>query len=106
MFPPYTPSAAAALQYICLSFLYKKVKKRNNNNNRAATPKKTWWKKWWKNVVENKGWKEKWNPTRFFLQEKFLFGTFLFSTSTTLTPPLFHHVNTPLSTIFSTVGWC
>ncbi len=51
MFPPYTPSAAAALQNICLSFLYKKVKRINNNNNRAASPIFTWWKI----VVEKRG---------------------------------------------------
>jgi hypothetical protein len=43
-----------------------KSKEKENNNNRAATPIFTWGKIWGKNVGENTGGKQKWNPTRFF----------------------------------------
>ncbi|MFZ8842346.1 MAG: hypothetical protein ACO2PM_26135 [Pyrobaculum sp.] len=59
MFPPYTPSAAAALQKFYPSFLYKKVKRINNNNNRATTPIFTWWKNVGENMGERKGGKKK-----------------------------------------------
>ncbi len=103
MFPPYTPSAAAALQKLCLSFLYQKVKRKKiiiiGQRRRNLRGGKTWWK----NVVETTGWKKKWNPTRIFPAGIFCFFFSFVSTSTTLTPPLFHHINTPPSTILSTL---